>query len=123
MIITRKLFVEGPKGSVEVVALFDTGASFSVMKKSIAEKISPIGPAIRQKATLADGKTELPIAGSVWFWTFVEVCTISDTAHVIEQLARDFIIGAETMEKYGIELRPETNEIIIKKCFTVEELY
>ena len=122
MILIRKLTLEGPKGSEQVEALFDSGATFTVIKKSVAEKISPLGPPIRQKATLANGKTEIPVVGSAWFWTFVEVCMITDTAHVTEQLARDFIVGVETMEKYGIELKPETNEIIVKRCFTVEEL-
>ncbi|KPV62442.1 MAG: hypothetical protein AOA66_1337 [Candidatus Bathyarchaeota archaeon BA2] len=124
MRIKRKLLLEGPKGPVQVEALFDTGATFTVIRKSIAEKIAPLGPPIREKVTLANGKTQLSIEGSVWFWTVIEeVCRISDIAHVIEQLAEEVIIGVETMERYGIELKPKTNEIIVKKCDTMEELF
>lgn len=56
------------------------------------------------------------------FWTFINVCRISDIAHVVERLVEEFIIGVETMERYGIELKPETGEVIVKKCRVTREL-
>jgi predicted aspartyl protease len=63
--IYRNLRVRSSKGELDVKALFDTGASFTVVKRDAAEKISYILPTNVREVTLADGRTKLRVLGYI----------------------------------------------------------
>ena len=65
MRIYRVLRIRSSKGELAVKALFDTGASFTVMRRDVAEKVGHILPTDVREVTLADGKTKLRVLGYI----------------------------------------------------------
>jgi predicted aspartyl protease len=62
--IYRVLRVRSSRGGLAVKTLFDTGASFTVVRRDVAEKIGHILPTDVREAALADGKTKLRVLGA-----------------------------------------------------------
>jgi predicted aspartyl protease len=118
MKIYRTLKIISSKGEMAAKVLFDTGASFTVVRKDVAEKIGHILPTDVKEVTLADGKTKLKVLGYIPISTVLEGSPIDDIAYVIDELAEDLIIGVKVMEFYDIKLDPSTNKIIVGKNYS-----
>lgn len=123
MRVYRRLGIRGSKAVVEGNALFDTGASFTVIRRSIAERVGSILTTGLREFTLADGKTKLKVEGYVPISTILEGSPIDDIAYVVEDLAEELIIGAKVMEFYDIKVDPANNRVIVGKNYTSAELY
>jgi predicted aspartyl protease len=123
MRIYRSLKIRSSKGELDVKTLFDTGASFTVVKKEVAEKIGQILPTNIKEVTLADGKTKLKVLGYIPISMILEGSPIDDIAYVIEELAEELIIGIKVMEFYDVKLDPSTNKIVVGKNYSSFELY
>jgi predicted aspartyl protease len=123
MKIYRCLKIRSSKGELDVRALFDTGASFTVVRKEVAEKIGHILPTDVKEVTLADGRTKLKVLGYIPISMILEGSPVDDIAYVIERLAEDLIIGIKVMEFYDIKLDPSTNKIVVGKNYSSFELY
>jgi len=121
--VYRVLKVRSSRGELDVKALFDTGASFTVVRRDVAEKIGHILPTDVREVTLADGKTKLKVLGYIPISTVLEGSPIDDIAYVIEELAEELIVGVKVMEFYDIKLDPSTNKIIVGKNYSSFELY
>jgi predicted aspartyl protease len=121
--IYRVLRVRSSKGELAVKALFDTGASFTVVRRDVAEKIGHILPTDVREVTLANGKTKLKVLGYIPISTVLEGSPIDDIAYVIEELAEELIVGVRVMEFYDIKLDPSTNRIIVGRNYSSFELY
>jgi predicted aspartyl protease len=121
--IYRVLRVRSSRGELDVKALFDTGASFTVVRRDVAEKIGHILPTDVREVTLTDGKTKLKVLGYIPISTVLEGSPIDDIAYVIEELAEELIVGVKVMEFYDIKLDPSTNRIIVGKNYSSFELY
>jgi predicted aspartyl protease len=121
--IYRVLRVRSSKGELAVKALFDTGASFTVVRRDVAEKIGHILPTDVREVTLTDGKTKLKVLGYIPISTVLEGSPIDDIAYVIEELAEELIVGVRVMEFYDIKLDPSTNRIIVGRNYSSFELY
>jgi predicted aspartyl protease len=121
--IHRVLRVRSSKGELAVKALFDTGASFTVVRRDIAEKIGHILPTDVREVTLANGKTKLKVLGYIPISTVLEGSPIDDIAYVIEELAEELIVGVKVMEFYDIRLDPSTNRIIVGRNYSSFKLY
>jgi predicted aspartyl protease len=106
-----------------VKALFDARASFTVIRRDVAEKIGHILPTDVREVTLTDGKTKLKVLGYIPISTVLEGSPIDDIAYVIEELAEELIVGVKVMEFYDIKLDPSTNKIIVGKNYSSFELY
>jgi predicted aspartyl protease len=123
MKIYRTLKIRSSKGEMAVKVLFDTGASFTVVRKDVAEKIGHILPTDVKEVTLADENTKLKVLGYIPISTVIEGSPIDDIAYVIDELAEELIIGVKVMEFYDIKLDPSTNKIIVGKNYSSFELY
>jgi len=121
--VYRSLEIRGSKGGLAVKALFDTGASFTVVRKDVAEKVGYILPTDVKEVTLADGRTRLKVLGYIPISTTLEGSPIDDIAYVIEELAEELIIGIKVMEFYDIKLDPTANKIVVGKNYSSFELY
>jgi len=121
--VYRVLRVRSSRGELDVKVLFDTGASFTVIRRDVAEKIGHILPTDVREVTLADGKTKLRVLGYIPISTVLEGSPIDDIAYVIEELAEELIVGVKVMEFYDIKLDPSTNKIIVGKNYSSFELY
>jgi predicted aspartyl protease len=123
MKIYRSLRVRSSKGELTVRALFDTGASFTVVRRDVAERIGHMLPTGVREVTLADGKTKLRVLGYIPISTVLEGSPIDDVAYVVEELAEELIVGVKVMEFYDIKLDPSTNRITVGKNYSSFELY
>jgi len=121
--IYRDLRVRSSKGEATVRALFDTGASFTVVRRDVAERIGHILPTGVKEVTLADGKTRLRVLGYIPISTVIEGAPVDDIAYVIEDLAEELIVGVKVMEFYDIKLDPSTNRVIVGRNYSTFELY
>jgi predicted aspartyl protease len=121
--VYRVLKVRSSRGELNVKALFDTEASFTVVRRDVAEKIGHILPTDVREVTLTDGKTKLRVLGYIPISTVLEGSPIDDIAYVIEELAEELIVGVKVMEFYDIKLDPSTNKIIVGKNYSSFELY
>ena len=121
--IYRVLRVRSSRGELAVKALFDTGASFTVIRRDVAEKIGHILPTDVREVTLANGKTKLKVLGYIPISTVLEGSPIDDIAYVIEELAEELIVGVKVMEFYDIRLDPSTNRITVGRNYSSFELY
>jgi predicted aspartyl protease len=121
--IYRDLRVRGSRGEATVRALFDTGASFTVVRRGVAERIGHVLPTGVREVTLADGRTKLRVLGYTPISTTLEGSPIDDIAYVVEELAEDLIVGAKVMEFYDIKLDPSANKIIVGRNYSSFELY
>ena len=119
----RDLKIRSSMGEVEVKALLDTGASFTVVRRGLAEKIGHMLPTDVKEVTLTEGGTKLNVIGYIPISTSIEGVPIDDVAYVIEKLAEEIIIGAKVMRFYDIKLDLAKNKVTIGKNYTSFELY
>jgi len=121
--IYRSLKVKSFKGELAVKALFDTGASFTVVRKDVAEKVGYILSTDVKEVTLADGRRKLKVFGYIPISTTLEGSPVDDIAYVIEELAEELIIGVKVMEFYDIKLDPSSNKIVVGKNYSSFQVY
>jgi predicted aspartyl protease len=104
-VIRKKIDVYGGKASKDLEVLFDSGASQSVIDRSIAEQICIIIP-LREPLEI-----KIPNNGSIivthvcTFYMEIDGHKVSDTALILDNLGEvDMVIGAKTMQRYGMHL-------------------
>ncbi len=119
-LIKKELKIKGDKGVKDLEVLFDSGASVSVIRQDIAEKICTINYFKEAKPmTLADGETTINSIGTCTFITGLEGCEIDDDMRVVDKLNIDMIIGASTLQKHEIKLyfnEKKGDRIDLSKC-------
>jgi hypothetical protein len=104
--ITRDLEIHGVKGTKFVKnVLFDGIASHSFMRLGVCKLIEDLMPFVDSSGkrmmrivTLADGETQIPTIGTCTFDTIINDIDVRDEAWVSENLGKDLIIGADTMQ-------------------------
>ena len=108
----RTLKITGSKGSAEVKALFDTGASRTFTRVETAEKIGYSKfPEPREILTAAKGK-RLKVIGMSFFETEIEGCKVPwAPMHVSPELVEEMIIGVDLMEAHNIKINPKTGKV------------
>jgi hypothetical protein len=108
-VLEHEVTIIGTKGRARCRALFDSGASYSIVRRDIAERIGNIGP--------------LPVPEDWVFETarpgdYVQAAGIlhldfrfddsrahfSDEFVVFDELSEELIVGATTMQKWQIRL-------------------
>lgn len=112
--IIKKLPILGDKGESRASILFDSGAGDSVVQKEVAERVSTIISSPRLKTfTLADGKTEVKTKKIAILFLTLDGVSIDDEFYVLEDLSREVILGASTMQKWDIHLHLREEEITV----------
>jgi len=113
-VIEKKIRLAGSKGSREVVALFDSGATYSCVRSDLArqlEKVVPI-PGAMTFRTAKRGET-LTARERISVNIHINGCRVSDEFMVIPGLVEPAIIGAATMQKWRMKLDFEHDRVII----------
>jgi len=113
-LLENQVTLKGLRGEITVNALFDSGASYSCIRKDVAEKISVLDPMeepmdFETADECAFVKAEYVIHLSFYFPDTMRRFT--DEFMVLETLSEELIVGASTMQKWNIKLDFE-NEII-----------
>lgn len=113
-IIVEQIRLEGSKGEKIVSALFDTGSTFSLIRKDIAidlgivDKIrKPLKP-----ETVEKGK-RLKITEAVRLDFYLDGYRFSDEFLVVNNLSEEVIIGMKTLQSWHIKLDLENQKLII----------
>ena len=119
--VFREVKVRSNIGEDEVRALFDTGASRTFIRNDIAKKIGSLVELTRPRiATLGDGENK--IREGIFLEISLDDYVISTDADVSDKLAHELIIGASTMQEWGIVVDAESEKVVIKERKTSFEL-
>ena len=113
-VIEKQIKLRGSKGEADVVAVFDSGATYSCIHPDLAKKLGKteflpepkhFGTA-KEKMTVT-AKKRISLDFNLNGYTF------SDEFMVIPNLSDDVIIGAATLQKWRLKLDFENDEVII----------
>jgi hypothetical protein len=113
-IIQKKIKLVGSKGEREVLAIFDSGASYSCIQPQIARELEFILklPEPMEFGT-AEQKTKLTATERVPLNFYIDGYRFSDEFMLISGLSEPVIIGAKTLQAWRMKLNFETDEVII----------
>ena len=112
--IVREFEFRGDKGKAKVKALMDTGASVSLIRKDVAEKIS-------SKFYGFSGLTLRKVDGQEWkkVKSFIPIVVVMKGKElvfnffVVDDMPREAIIGADFMQSWEIKLYPKKHDFSI----------
>jgi hypothetical protein len=99
--------------------MFDTGATYSVIRKDIAEQIATVIP-LDEPIVLrtAEQGRQLTVTHRVVLTIWLNSYRLSDEFLVLEELSRPVLIGAATMQKWRIQLDMANEEVIVDPTAT-----
>lgn len=113
-VIEKKIKLMGSKGEAEVVAIFDSVATYSCIHPELAKKLGKLellpepkhlGTAKENVSAIAKKRISLDFNLNGY--------TFSDEFMVIPKLSDQVIIGAATLQKWRLKLDFENDNIII----------
>lgn len=118
-ILVKQVTLRGDKGQVELDGMFDTGATYSVIRKDIAEQIATVIP-LDEPIVLrtAEQGRQLTVTHRVVLTIWLNGYRLSDEFLVLEELSRPVLIGAATMQKWRIRLDMANEEVIVDPTAT-----
>ena len=113
-IIEEPVELRGSKGSREVIALFDSGSTYSCIRPDIAREVEVVVPLPEpmEFGTAKDGETVSAREG-VRLNFILQGYRFSDEFMVIEGLSEEVIIGAKTLQSWRMKLDFEAEKVII----------
>lgn len=114
MIIEKNLLFEGSLNEKELLALFDSGASYSCIRPELAAKLGNV-ESIRHPFEVETAKKgeSIKVKEAVRLDFYMDDYRFSDEFMLIPDLSEDVIIGASTMQKWRFKLDFEHDKVII----------
>jgi hypothetical protein len=113
-LIVKEVEVAGDKGAKKVKGLFDSGASLSLIRRSVVQDVATEVKMPRPVAfQLGDGEGRLTTENWAPLLITVKGIDISDNVVVVDKLAEELIIGAGTLQKWRIKLDLENDDVLI----------
>jgi len=118
-ILSKPLELRGDKGRAQVEGLFDTGATYSFVRRDLAEQLATLLPLEEPLSfeTAQEGH-RLTAAQRVVLDFWLDGYRFSDEFIVLEELAEPVIIGAKTMQAWRLKLDMEREEVVIDPSVT-----
>ncbi|MGQ9531881.1 MAG: retropepsin-like aspartic protease [Desulfotomaculales bacterium] len=112
--IEKTLELVGSRGRKKVTGLFDSGATYSCIKKDLARELEILIPLAEPLIfeTAEQGKT-LEAREAVRLDFYIDGYRFSDEFMVLPGLSEEVIIGAKTMQAWRLKLDCEKEEVII----------
>jgi 8-oxo-dGTP pyrophosphatase MutT (NUDIX family) len=117
-LLQKELVLKGLRGEETVTALFDSGASYSCIRREIAEEIGLLEPLEEPMVfATADEGTSIRADFVVHLSFFFEDTDrrFTDEFIVLDVLSEDLIIGAKTMQAWKIRLDFDAEEVRYEK--------
>ena len=113
-ILFERIKLVGSKGERDIIALFDSGASYSFIKKELAKELETIIslPIPLEFETVREGE-KLAVNEAIRLDFFLNGERLSDEFLVVEELTEDVIIGVATMQKWRIWLNFEEEKVVL----------
>jgi len=112
-VLWQEIRLSGSKGEKKVNALFDRGATYSIVRKDIAEKITFIDslPKLMEFGTASkEKKIIIKLRTSMDF--YIDDTRFSDEFLVTDEIEEEVIIGAKTMQSWRFKLDSENERVI-----------
>ena len=113
-LVRKRIKLIGSKGEKELEALFDTGATYSCIRPELAEQLEVVTPLKRPRIlnTAKEGET-VEVAARVLLDFEIDGLLLSDEFMVVDNLRRELLIGAKTMQAWRMKIDMEKEELII----------
>ena len=114
--VSKRIRIRGDQGVISVKALFDTGASKSLIRRDIALKIARLLRAPTPWTfQLGDGKGKLKTNEMAGLFFQLKGVPIAHTFIVARYLAEEVIIGTDLMQFWKVRPDPVREDVIIDK--------
>lgn len=111
-LIYKIIKVSGNKGSKEVKALFDSGASESFIRADLAKELSS-PTRLPNPKTFEMGRGTLKVARAMIGDVQLNGVALFATLLVVPNLTEELILGADFFQRWKIRLNPENKEVIL----------
>jgi hypothetical protein len=122
-IIRKEIELVGSKSKKKEIALFDSGATYSCIRKEIAQGLEIILPLTRPiKLITAQERNYIEVKERVVLDFYISGYRFSDEFLIIENLSEKVIIGAKTLQAWRLKLDFEKEDIIIDPRVTEVQL-
>ncbi|MFQ6114744.1 MAG: retropepsin-like aspartic protease [bacterium] len=112
-VIEKQIMLKGSKGEAEVLALFDSGATYSCIQADLAKKPGNLEPFPKgiEFETAEDGR-KVKATSHISLFFYLNDDRFSDEFMVFEELSEKVIIGAKTLQSWRMKLDFEHDEIL-----------
>ena len=122
-IIRKEIELVGSKIRRKEIALFDSGATYSCIRKEIAQELEIILPLTRPlKLITAQERNYIEVKERVVLDFYISGYRFSDEFLIIENLSEKVIIGEKTLQAWRLKLDFEKEDIIIDPRVTEIQL-
>jgi hypothetical protein len=122
-IIRKEIELVGSESRRKEIALFDSGATYSCIRKEIAQELEIILPLTRPiRLITAQEKNYMDVKERVVLDFYLSGYRFSDEFLIIENLSEKVIIGAKTVQAWRLKLDFEKEDIIIDPRVTEIQL-
>jgi hypothetical protein len=113
-VIEKPVTLEGSKGKKDVVALFDSGATYSCIRPDLAMQLglTEALPKPLDFETAKDGE-KITATERVSLDFYLEDLRFSDEFMLVPHLSEQVLIGAATLQKWRMKLDFEQDEVIV----------
>jgi hypothetical protein len=114
--VTKRIRIRGDRGSASVRALFDTGASKSLIRRDIALKVaSPLKAPTPWTFQLGDGKGRLRANEMAGILFQLKGVPIAHTFIVAPRLSEELIVGTDLMQFWKVRPDPVREDVLIDR--------
>ena len=113
-VITKRIKLTGSRGSKEVEAIFDSGATYSCIAPELAEELEILTPLPEPMIFgTAEKKRVLKSEKAARLNFYLNGYRFSDEFMLIPGLSEEVIIGAATLQKWRMKLDFKNDEVLI----------
>ncbi|MEW5693934.1 MAG: retropepsin-like aspartic protease [Candidatus Hydrogenedentota bacterium] len=113
-VIQKQILFEGSKGKRKEIALFDSGATYSCIKRDLASQLGLLDKLPKPfRIETAEKGRKVKIKEHISLIFYINGYRFTDEFMVIENLSESVLIGAATLQKWRIKLDFENDDVII----------
>ena len=119
-VLEHDVTVIGSRGSARCHALFDSGASYSIIRRDIAEKIASLEPLPDPEEWVFETARAGELIQALYRVTLDfrfddSTAKFSDEFVVFDDCSEELIVGAKTMQAWHILLDFQTETVVYRK--------
>ena len=105
--------LKGSKGEEAVLALFDSGATYSCIHVELAKKLATLEPLPEVlKFETAEDEHKLEATSHISIMFYLNGDRFSDEFMVVDKSSEKVIIGAKTLQSWRMKLDFENDEVL-----------
>lgn len=112
-LIIRDVELQGREGSLTVRVLFDSGATFSLIRRDVAERLGGLFPQHPVRFREASGRVAMESREMVLASFEIEGFSVNWPFYVLDQMGREAIIGVDLLQLFRIKLDFQHDAIIV----------